>query len=125
MIAASQSRTRRGSGLRPGALAAVLRALPEQLRLQGEDVIQHSIDAPSLQAVVGDHARPLEVAAKRGTQRPIDPRSPGHLGLFEQLQASIERELAQPVLPDRHVPSTSTLPAPVTLTLTRSSDGNE
>jgi hypothetical protein len=47
------------------------------------------------------------------------------LSLFEQLQASIERQLAQPVVPNRHVPSTSTLPASVTLTLTRSRGGNE
>ena len=73
--------------------------------------------------MVGDHARPLEMVAKRGTKWPIDARSPGHLSLFEQLQASIKRQLAQPVVPNRHVPSTSTLPASVTLTLTRSSDG--
>jgi hypothetical protein len=54
-------------GLRPlrsGALAAVLWALPEQLRLQSKDVIQNAIDAPALETVVGDHARPLEMVAE-------------------------------------------------------------
>jgi len=55
---------RRASWLRSGALAAVLAALAEQLRLQREDVIQYAIDAPPLQAVVGDHAGPLEMVAQ-------------------------------------------------------------
>jgi hypothetical protein len=111
--------------LRSSALAAVLRALAEQPSLQSENVVEHAIDPPSLESMVGDHARPLQMVAKRCTQWAIDPRPPGYLGLFEQLQASIQRQLAEPMLPDRHVPSTSTLPASVTLTLTRSSDGSE
>lgn len=111
--------------LRSSSLAAVLRALTEQLSLQGEDVVEHAIDPPSLESMVGDDPGPLEMVAQRCAQWAINPRPPGYLGLFEQLQASIQRELAEPMLPDRHVPSTSTLPASVTLTLTRSRDGSE
>ena len=110
--------------LRSCALAAVLGGLAEQLRLQGEDVVENAIDAPALEAVVGNHPSSLEMVAQRSPQRSVDTRSPSHLRLFEQLEAAVKRELAKPVIPNCHVPSTSTLPVSVTLTLTRSSDGN-
>jgi hypothetical protein len=47
-----------------GAVPAVLRRLTEQLSLQGEDVIEDAIDAPALEAVLGDHAGTLEMAAQ-------------------------------------------------------------
>jgi hypothetical protein len=48
-------------GLETVALAAVLRSLPQELRLQGEYVVQHPIDAPALEAVIRDHAGAVEV----------------------------------------------------------------
>ena len=126
MIAAYEVEpVRRAGRLCSCALAAVLWALSKQLCLQGEDVIQHPIDPPSLEPVVGDDPGALEMVPQRCPQRAINPRPPTYLGLFEQLEAAIQRQLAEPMLPDRHVPSTSTLPASVTLTLTRSSDGSE
>jgi len=59
--AANHTRARFGTRLRPVALAAVLRCLAEKLSLQGEDVVQHAIDAPPLQAMVRDHSGVLEV----------------------------------------------------------------
>src|SRR6267378_3293427 len=112
--AANHTRARFGTRLRPVALAAVLRCLAEKLSLQGEDVVQHAIDAPSLEPMVSDHSSLLEMVAQRCPQRPIDPRPSHHLCLFQQLEATVERELAQPVLSNCHVPSTSTLPVVVT-----------
>jgi hypothetical protein len=43
------------------ALSAILRGLSEQLRLQREDVVQDPIDAPTLEAMVGDDAGPVKV----------------------------------------------------------------
>ena len=89
-------------GLGPVALAAVLRRLAKQLCLQGKDVIEHPIDPPAFQPVVRNHARALQMAAQGGSQRPVDPRLPSNLGLLEQLQATVEGKLAEPVLPDGH-----------------------
>jgi len=49
--------------------------------------------APSFEAMVGDHAGPLQVPAKPSPERPIDARLSPDLRLFEQLKAPIEREL--------------------------------
>src|SRR5689334_10723997 len=96
---------------------AVLRFLPEQLGLQGEDVVQHPVDAPALEAVIGDDAGMLEVATQRGPQRAIDARLSADLGLLQQLQAPVERELPRLMGPEVHsVPSTSMRPADVTRT---------
>ncbi len=111
--------------LRPGALPAILRRLAEELGLEGEDVVEDPIDAPALEAVLGDHPRVLELCAQQGSKRAVDPRSSTHLGLLEQLQTAVECELPEPVLANAHVPSTSTLPASVTRTLTRSRCGSE
>ena len=105
-----------------GPLAPILRGLAEQSCLKGEDVVEDSIDAPPLEAVVGDHAGTLEEAPKRRGQWAIDPGSSVDLRFLEELKAAIERELPQPVAPNAHVPSTSTLPTSVTRTLTTSSD---
>ena len=105
-----------------GSLPAVLRRLAEQLRLEGEYVIEHAIDAPAFEPVVGDHAGSLELVTQRSSKRPVDSRPTAHLRLLEYLKAPVERELAQPVLANGHVPSTSTLPSFVTRTLTVSSD---
>ena len=110
--------------LAAGALAPVLRSLAQQLRLQSEDVIEDSIDAPPLEAVVGNDTGTLELCAQRRPQRSIDARTAAHLRFLEQLEAAVERELSQPVLAKAHVPRTSTLPASVTLTLTRSRCGS-
>ena len=126
MITAYEGRIRSArQRLRSRALAPILGALAEQLRLQGKHVIKHAIYAPALQAVVGDDARSLEMVSQRYAERTVDPSPAGNLRLLEQLQTSVKRELAEPVLPNGHVPSTSTLPALVTRTLTRSSDGKE
>jgi hypothetical protein len=98
--------------------------LAQELGLKGEDVIEHSIDAPALEPVVGDHPGALQLSSKQGPQGSVDSRPPLHLRLLEHLKAPVERQLPQPVPADVHVPSTSTLPASVTLTFTRSSDGS-
>jgi len=48
----------------PVALPAVLGRLTEQLRLQREDVIENAIDAPTLEAMIGDHPGVFQVAAQ-------------------------------------------------------------
>jgi len=85
------------------ALAGVLGRLTQQLSLQRKDVIQDAIDAPSFQAMVGDHAGPLEVPAKLDPERPVDTRLSSDLRLFQQLKAPIECELPGPVTPNRHL----------------------
>src|SRR5258705_362215 len=98
--------------LRPGSLAPVLRRLAEKLRLEREDVVEHAVDAPSLEPVVSDHARTLEVPAQRSAERPIDSRAASDLCLLQQLQAPIESELPCAMLGRVHTPRTSTLPSP-------------
>jgi hypothetical protein len=92
--------------------------------LQREDVVQDAIDPPAFEAMVRDHAGALEMPAQRGAQRPVDTRATTDLGFFKELQAAVERALAEPVLSDRHVPSTSTLPAEVIRVLTSLSAGS-
>ncbi|HEV3406422.1 MAG TPA: hypothetical protein VG364_07460, partial [Candidatus Dormibacteraeota bacterium] len=93
-------------------MAAVLRLLPQQLGLKGKDVIEHPIDAPALEPVIGDDAGVLEVAAERSPERAVDARLAADLGLLEQLQAPIERELPRLMGREVHsVPSTSMRPA--------------
>src|SRR5258708_11442072 len=111
-------------GLATVALAAVLRSLPKKLRLQGEYVVQHPIDAPPLEAVVRDHAGAVEVPSEGDSQRSIDTRTPGHLRLLQELKAPIERFLAEPVFLHRHVPSTSTRPSGLTRARTSLSEGS-
>jgi len=65
--------------------------LTEQLGLQREDVIQDAIDAPAFEAVFGDHTSTLEMAAQRRSERSVDARLSPHLGLFEHMEAPIER----------------------------------
>src|SRR5437879_13221544 len=98
-------------GLGAVALAAILRSLSQQLRLQREDVVQHPIDTPAFEAMVGDHAGAVEVAPQRDAEWSVDARATSHLGLLQQLQAPIPRLLAQPVRVDRQVPATSTRPS--------------
>ena len=74
-------------------MPAVLWRLAQQMRLQGEDVIQDAIHAPALEAMVGDHPRTLEVAAQQYADRSVDARLTLHLGFFEQLETPIQREL--------------------------------
>src|SRR5579864_375759 len=110
----------------PVVVPAVLRFLAKQLRLEGEDVVQHAVDPAAFEPVVGDHSRPLEVAAQRRAQRPVDPRLAVHLRLLEKLQAPIQRELPGPMLADVHqaVPSTSTRRSAVTRACTGLSVGS-
>ncbi len=96
------------------ALAAVLRSLPQELRLQGEYVVQHPIDAPALEAVVRDHAGAVEVAPEGDAERSINARLTPHLCLLQELKAPVQGLLAEPVFLDRHVPSTSTRPSELT-----------
>ena len=111
--------------LGPGSLAPVLRRLAEKLRLEREDVVEHAVDAPSLEPVVSDHARTLEVPAQRSAERPIDSRAASDLCLLQQLQAPIESELPCAMLGRVHTPRTSTLPSVETLACTGFSGGNE
>ena len=71
--------------------------------LQREDVVQDPIDAPTLQAMVGDHAGPVEVSPQGRPQWPVDARATANLGFLEKLEAAVERKLAKPVLPNRHL----------------------
>jgi len=75
------------------SLPAVLWRLAKQLGLQSKYVIQDAVDPPSFEAMVGDHAGPLQVPAKPSSERPIDARLSPDLRLFEQLKAPVEREL--------------------------------
>jgi hypothetical protein len=45
-------------------LPAVLGRLTEQLRLQRKDVIEDAIDAPTLEAMIGEHPGVFQVAAQ-------------------------------------------------------------
>ncbi len=74
-------------------MPAVLGRLAQQLRLQGEDVIQDALCAPAFEAMVGHHPRTLEVAAQGFAERSVDARLTLHLGFFEQLETPIQREL--------------------------------
>jgi len=69
--------------LRPVVVPAVLRFLPEQLCLQRKDVVEHAIDPPSLEPVLGDHAGPLEVAPQQQPERTVDARLTADLRLLE------------------------------------------
>ena len=106
------------------ALAAILWGLAQQLRLEREDVVEDPIDPPPFEPMVGDDPGAFEMPAEGRAEGPIDARAARHLGLLEQLQAAIERELANLVLPDGQVPSTSTRAAAVTRTLTSLSAGS-
>ena len=104
---------------------ALLRILAEQLRLQGEDVVEDAIDPPPFQPVVGDHARVLEVPTQRAAEWPVDTSLAAHLSVFEKLEAAVEGSLPGPVGTDAHsVPSTSIRPAVVTRTCTLLSAGS-
>lgn len=85
------------------ALAAILWFLTQQLSLQREDVVQDPIDPPALEAMVGDDAGPIEMPPEQGAQGSIDARATSNLGLLEKLEAAVQRQLAQPVLANRHL----------------------
>src|ERR1044072_6643654 len=103
----------------PGVVPAVLRFLAEQLRLEAEDVVQDTVDAATLEAVVGDHTRAFELTPQRGAELAVDPYLAPNMRLLLQLEAAVERELLGPVdLDVDAVPSTSTLPVSVTRTCT-------
>ena len=103
----------------------VLRLLAQQLRLQREDVVEHAVDPAPFEPVLGEDARPFEMAPERGPQRPVDPYLASDLSLLQQLKAPVEGELPRPVRSDAHsVPSTSTRPAAVTRTRTVLSAGS-
>jgi hypothetical protein len=40
---------------------AILRFLSQQMRLQGEDVVEHPVDAASLEPMLGEQTRMLQV----------------------------------------------------------------
>src|ERR1700681_3208313 len=65
--------------LRTGALAPILGGLAEQLGLEREDVVEHAIDTPALEPVIGDHPSAFQLASQQGGQRAIDPGAPCHL----------------------------------------------
>jgi hypothetical protein len=72
---------------------ALLGILAQQLRLQGEDVIEDAIDPPAFKPVVGDYARVLEVPAQRAPERPVDASLATHLRIFKKLEAAVEGSL--------------------------------
>jgi len=53
-------------------VARILRILPEELRLQGEHVIEYAVDPPSLEPVIRDDTGAFEMAAQRSAQRTVD-----------------------------------------------------
>jgi len=71
-------------------VAAFLRHLAKKVGLQGEHVVEHSVDAPALQAVLRQHTRPFQLPAQRDAERAVDPRPPVELGVLEQLEAPVE-----------------------------------
>src|ERR1700716_3088362 len=73
--------------------AAVLWRLTEKLRLQREDVVEHAINAPALQAMLDHPSGTLEVTSQRRPKQPVDARLSFHLGLFQQLEAAVEGKL--------------------------------
>jgi hypothetical protein len=81
MIAGGSS----GSVVVPG----VLRFLPEELRLEREDVIEHAVDAPSLEPVVRDDPRVLELEPQRRPELTVDADLAPHLGLLQDLEAPV------------------------------------
>jgi len=85
------------------ALSAILRGLSKQLCLEREDVVQNPIDAPALEAMVGDDAGPFEVSPQRRPQWPVDARTTCNLGFLQKLEAAVQRKLAKPVLSNRHL----------------------
>ncbi len=85
------------------ALPAILRGLSKQLCLQREDVVENPIDAPALEAMVGDDAGSFEVSPQRRPQWPVDARTTCNLGFLQKLEAAVERKLANPVLSNRHL----------------------
>jgi len=111
-------------GLGAVALAAVLWSLPQELRLEGEDVVEHPIDAPALEAVVRDYTGAVEVPPEGDSERSIDSRAAANLRLLQQLKAPVERFLAEAVFLDRHVPNTSTRPSGLTRAWTSFSEGS-
>src|SRR5260370_18502697 len=111
-------------GVETVALAAVFRSLPQELCLQGEYVVQDSIDAPALEAVIRDHAGAVEVTPEGDSERSIDTGAPADLRLLQELKAPIERLLAKPVFLHRHRPSTSTRASGLTRAWTSLSEGS-
>jgi hypothetical protein len=111
-------------GLGAVALAAVLWSLPQELRLESEDVVEHSIDAPAFETVVRDHASAVEVPPEGDSERSVDSRAAANLRLLQQLKAPVKRFLAEPVFLDRHVPNTSTRPSGLTRAWTSFSAGS-
>ena len=107
-------------------VSRVLWFLAEQLGLQREDVVEHTVDTQPFEPVVGDDARMLELQPQRRSELAVDAQLAPHLSFLEELEAPVEGELLRAVRPDVHsVPSTSTLPASVTRTCTVLSAGSE
>jgi len=78
-------------------LPALFRLLAEQLSLEREDVVEHAVDAPAFEPVLGDHARMLQRAPQARSKRAVDSRLATDLGLLEDLEAAVERKLPEPV----------------------------
>src|SRR5579884_272955 len=100
--------------------------LTQELRLQVEDVVEHPVDAPALQAVVGDQPPGAEQMAQPVGQRAVHADLAGGQGVLQELEAEIEGPHPVPfdAVPRRtHVPRTSTRPSSRTRTLTRGSAG--
>lgn len=85
--------------LGPVVVARVLRFLSEELRLQGEDVVEHAVDAPSLEPVIRDHARVLQLVPERRAKVTIDPHLAADLRLLQELEAAVQRQLLGAVGP--------------------------
>src|SRR3989442_62828 len=86
----------------PVVVPRVLRLLTEQMRLHRKDVVQHAIDATTLEPVLEDHTRAFELSPQRDAKRAVHAALAPDLGLLEELQASIQRELLRLVSADAH-----------------------
>jgi hypothetical protein len=85
--------------------------------LEGEDVVQHPLDAPPLQPVVGDEAGVAEQLPKLEAERSIDAQLASLERLLEEYQALVQDlEALPPIEHLVHRLKTETLP-PSTLTL--------
>jgi hypothetical protein len=101
-MVAEPTATAARAALGRGPLTALLRRLAQQLRLHGEDVVEHAVDPAPLEAVLNQDARALERFPQHGSKWPVDALLASHLGLLEDLEAAIERQLPQPVLAHPH-----------------------
>lgn len=53
--------------------------------------------------MIGDDAGAIEMTPEQGAQGSIDARATSNLGFLQELEAAVQRQLAQPVFANRHL----------------------